>query len=105
MTTDGDIAVIDLFAGPGGLGEGFSALRLRGRGHPFRIALSVEMDRHAHRTLTLRSFHRRYSTSGFRVPEAYYKLLRTEADESELAGGRCAAAWESAQHEAMQEAP
>lgn len=41
------IPVIDLFAGPGGLGEGFSALtdsQGRQRRHPFKIALSIEKD-------------------------------------------------------------
>jgi DNA (cytosine-5)-methyltransferase 1 len=37
------IPVIDLFAGPGGLAEGFSAFRAEG-GNGFRILLSVEKD-------------------------------------------------------------
>jgi hypothetical protein len=42
------IPVIDLFAGPGGLGEGSSAMiNERGR-HPFHIALSIEKDAVAH---------------------------------------------------------
>lgn len=49
------IPVIDFFAGPGGLGEGFSRA---GGGRAFRIALSVEMDRDAHQTLQLRAFRR-----------------------------------------------
>ena len=49
------IPVIDLFAGPGGLGEGFSALRV-GRRRPFEVVLSIEKDEHAHSTLELRSF-------------------------------------------------
>lgn len=50
------VPVVDLFAGPGGLGEGFSALeheRFR-----FDVVLSVEKDPAAHRTLLLRSFFR-----------------------------------------------
>lgn len=45
------LPVVDLFAGPGGLGEGFSALehdRVR-----FDVVLSVEKDPAAHRTLRL----------------------------------------------------
>jgi len=41
------IPVIDLFAGPGGLGEGFSRA---GEGRLFRTVLSIEKDAHAHST-------------------------------------------------------
>jgi DNA (cytosine-5)-methyltransferase 1 len=69
------LPVIDLFAGPGGLGEGFSALRINGR-PVFRVALSIEKDPCAHATLMLRSFFRQFSDG--RVPEAYYQRLRGE---------------------------
>jgi len=50
------IPIIDLFAGPGGLGEGFSAFSPP-RGRPgFRIRLSIEKDPAAFETLRLRSF-------------------------------------------------
>lgn len=49
-----DIPVVDIFAGPGGLGEGFSSF---GDGR-FRVVLSAEVDRAAHRTLQLRKFYR-----------------------------------------------
>lgn len=63
------IPVIDVFAGPGGLGGGFSASG-RGEGHPcFKIGLSVEKDKHAHSTLELRSFFRQFPYSQF--PEDY----------------------------------
>lgn len=48
------IPVIDLFAGPGGLGEGFS----RSRAADFTIAISIEKDGMAHETLRLRAAHR-----------------------------------------------
>jgi DNA (cytosine-5)-methyltransferase 1 len=55
------IAVVDLFAGPGGLGEGFSSLK-EGSGsaasYPFQIALSVEKEAFARTTLRLRAFYR-----------------------------------------------
>ncbi len=52
--------VIDLFAGPGGLGEGFSSFEEE-RGHQsFRIGLSIEKDAYAHQTLELRAFYRQF---------------------------------------------
>jgi DNA (cytosine-5)-methyltransferase 1 len=65
------IPVIDLFAGPGGLGEGFSAFRTAGM-YPFRIRLSVEKDEKAWETLRLRSFFRQFRANGLRVPDEYY---------------------------------
>ena len=44
-------AVVDLFAGPGGLAEGFSAVRTPDGARAYRVALSVEMDTAAHSTL------------------------------------------------------
>lgn len=49
------IQVIDLFSGPGGLGEGFAS---HGDGRSFQIAVSAEMDPAAHSTLLLRSYFR-----------------------------------------------
>jgi DNA (cytosine-5)-methyltransferase 1 len=51
--------VVDLFAGPGGLGEGFASL-VEDNHAPFRIAISVEKEASAHRTLLLRAFLREY---------------------------------------------
>lgn len=70
------IPVIDLFAGPGGLGEGFSSLR-DDMGRPvFRICLSVEKDYFAHKTLELRSFFRQFPDG--KAPEDYYRYIRGE---------------------------
>jgi DNA (cytosine-5)-methyltransferase 1 len=52
------IPLIDIFAGPGGLGEGFSSFADSAENHPFSIALSIEKDRHAHETLRLRALSR-----------------------------------------------
>ena len=68
------IKVIDLFAGPGGLGEGFSAFRDAAGRRRFKIALSIEKEASAHRTLTLRSLFRQYADG--EVPEAYYDFMR-----------------------------
>lgn len=52
------VRVIDLFAGPGGLSEGFAGL-LDKSGKPlFKIAASAEMERSAHATLSLRALQR-----------------------------------------------
>lgn len=56
------IPVVDLFAGPGGLGEGFSSVEE----NAFSILVSAEKDPFAHQTLTMR---------------AYYRLLLREAPD------------------------
>jgi DNA (cytosine-5)-methyltransferase 1 len=73
--------IVDLFAGPGGLAEGFSALSVNGE-HPFQVRLSVEKDAAAHRTLLLRTFLREFE-GGF--PDAYYAWLNRDADEPDWA--------------------
>lgn len=69
------VKVIDLFAGPGGLGEGFSAYRPNGK-QAFKIAISIEKEESAHRTLLLRAFFRQFEHKV--VPEEYYAFLRGE---------------------------
>ncbi|MDZ7694754.1 MAG: hypothetical protein U5K69_27155 [Balneolaceae bacterium] len=68
------IPVIDVFAGPGGLGEGFSALKDEEGNSAFDIALSIEMDEKAHQTLLLRTFFRQFEEE--KVPEEYYQFIR-----------------------------
>src|SRR6202050_4860284 len=76
------IPIVDLFAGPGGLGEGFSSLRTPD-GYPvFRVALSIEMDAAAHRTLELRSFFRQFANGT--VPDEYYLHLQGQLSRDEL---------------------
>lgn len=81
------IPVIDLFAGPGGLGEGFSAYE-HGGIHAFRIALSIEKEETAWRTLRLRSFFRHLRIapdgSGIAVPSDYYRYVRGEISHDDL---------------------
>jgi DNA (cytosine-5)-methyltransferase 1 len=66
------IPVIDLFAGPGGLGEGFSRYRRRGEAI-FKIKLSIEKDPFAYQTLKLRAFFRQFPHR--KAPQQYYEHL------------------------------
>jgi DNA (cytosine-5)-methyltransferase 1 len=66
------LKVIDLFAGPGGLGEGFSCIK-NGSRKVFDIAVSIEKERSAHKTLLLRSFFRQFETGD--APAEYYQFL------------------------------
>lgn len=76
------IPIIDIFAGPGGLGEGFSSLTDQQGHRYFKIVLSVEHDTYAHQTLTLRSFFRQFSIGD--VPSDYYDLLKGKIQLDEL---------------------
>ena len=76
------IPVIDIFAGPGGLGEGFASLSDDENKAVFEVALSVEKDPVAHKTLELRSFLRKFSSS--EIPEEYYQYLRKGISRGEL---------------------
>lgn len=69
------IKVVDLFAGPGGLGEGFSALRDRQGERVFKLALSIEKDTDAYKTLLLRAFVRHFPDGKW--PKEYYEQLRS----------------------------
>jgi len=62
--------VVDLFAGPGGLGEGFASPDLDGL-TPYHIGISVEKEPSAHQTLTLRAFLREYRALHGMLPRAF----------------------------------
>tara|TARA_B100000315_G_C14594023_1_gene597623 strand:- start:8115 stop:9713 length:1599 start_codon:yes stop_codon:yes gene_type:complete len=72
MSEINNIPVIDLFAGPGGLSEGFSSVNTKEK-RVFDIQLSVEMEINAIKTLRLRSFIRQFEKSN--IPSDYYKIL------------------------------
>jgi len=81
---DNPIPVIDLFAGPGGLGEGFSAFSHHHR-KIFNILLSIEKDPDAYRTLRLRSFFRKVPQNQLRdIYIEFMKSKKTEDDEIKL---------------------
>lgn len=76
------IPVIDIFAGPGGLGEGFSGLLDTDGKRFFNIVLSIEKEYYAHKTLTLRSFFRQFDPG--KAPEEYYQFVKGEITEEDL---------------------
>ncbi len=76
--------VIDIFAGPGGLGEGFSSFEDDNKRRCFEDALSIECDENAYSTLLLRHFFRRFGPG--EVPDLYYDYLRGGIDQKELFG-------------------
>lgn len=72
------IQIVDLFAGPGGLGEGFSS---SGKGKRFDIIVSAEMDPVARQTLRLRAFYRLLKRDYPDGLKDYYRYCNGEATE------------------------
>lgn len=72
------IQIVDLFAGPGGLGEGFSS---SGKGKRFEIIVSAEMDPVARQTLRLRAFYRLLKRDYPDGLKDYYRYCNGEATE------------------------
>lgn len=75
------LPVVDLFAGPGGLGEGFSVFKDRAGILRFNLKLSIEKDYYAHMTLELRAFYRSFKG---KPPDEYYNFLRGTIGRDEL---------------------
>lgn len=71
-------SIVDIFAGPGGLAEGFSSVIDANGQRAFDIALSIEKEATAHSTLQLRSFLRQFPHS---LPDAYYRFINERSDE------------------------
>lgn len=94
----GRFHIIDLFAGAGGLSEGFASL-LDESGEPvFNIALSVEKENSAIETLRLRSFYRQF---GGHPPQEYYAYLANQTDKEKLIK-RFPSHWVAAGNEVLQ---
>jgi DNA (cytosine-5)-methyltransferase 1 len=89
--------VVDVFAGPGGLAEGFSRWTDPDGSRPFRLALSVEKEAPAHRTLRMRSFFRQFPDG---APDAYYDFLAGRIDEAALVD-QFPTEWTEADREAL----
>jgi len=82
MTT-GEVLVIDLFAGPGGLGEGVSSVESSQGVYPFKIGVSVEKEPSAHRTLTTRAFFRKIRNKDNGLND-YYDYVKGKITRDEL---------------------
>lgn len=74
--------LVDLFAGLGGLGEGFASVQGECDERRFCSVLSIEKDEVAHKTLQLRHFFRAFKDG--EAPDAYYDYLRGCIDRDEL---------------------
>lgn len=75
MNNHKPLQVVDLFAGPGGLGEGFSSLK---DGHSFEVVVSAEMDPAARATLRLRAFYRALKKHNPNALDDYYSFCTTD---------------------------
>ncbi len=89
--------VVDLFAGPGGLAEGFAAVRDANGERAFDIALSVEKEYSAFSTLRMRSFFRQFD----RPPADYYEHVRGNVTREQLVSNH-PAEWSAACAETLQ---
>ncbi len=76
------IPVIDLFAGPGGLGEGFSSITDAHGERRFVLKVSIEKDPVAHRTLSLRALFRSFRKNA--VPDCYYDYVKGGISRDDL---------------------
>ncbi|WP_186174702.1 DNA cytosine methyltransferase [Vibrio jasicida] len=78
-----NVLVIDLFAGPGGLGEGISSVVDYKGNKPFQIGVSVEKEPSAHKTLTTRAFFRKIRELEGGL-DSYNQYVRGEMNREEL---------------------
>ncbi len=74
-----EIPVIDIFAGPGGLSEGFHRYSWFRRDNElaFKVLLSIEKESSAHKTLLMRAFVRQFSKG--KLPDAYYDYAKCDS--------------------------
>ncbi|WP_462147031.1 DNA cytosine methyltransferase [Pseudoalteromonas gelatinilytica] len=94
------VKVIDIFAGPGGLGEGFFSYKEDNGHFPFEGLISVEKDLHAHATLTLRAFYRLLIKNNLEIPDEYYQYADGEIDYPFTSATK--ELWEQANKETLQ---
>ena len=72
------VGIVDLFSGPGGLGEGFASLLDSAGLSRFSLEVSIEKEQSAHATLLLRSFIRKF---GNNLPPEYHEFLNGSIKE------------------------
>jgi len=98
--------VIDIFAGPGGLGEGFSSFMSSGR-YPFELAVSAEMEKSAHQTLQLRAFLRLLMHHEGRIHRDYFTYCEqiakgnTVQPSAWFGDGKWSRLWKQAEQQAL----
>lgn len=92
------IHIVDLFAGPGGLGEGFSSVRNADGDRVFKTLVSVEKEASAHRTLTLRAFYRILLDKGEGM-DAYFDYVKGGDHPATREDSK--AHWQEAEREAL----
>ena len=79
---DPQYPIVDLFAGPGGLGEGFSD-PYNGNGTAcFNVVVAIERNESARQTLVLRHFFRSFNREN--VPDEYYSYLAGDISKEAL---------------------
>lgn len=93
----GNFKVVDLFAGPGGLAEGFSSLTSADGRRTFDVVLSVEKEASAFATLRLRAFTRQFAT----LPKNYFDYVAGRISLAQLID-RHTKEWQKAVHETVQ---
>lgn len=96
------VSVIDVFAGPGGLGEGFSGCE----NSKYQIRVSVEYEANAHKTLTLRSFFRKLTEEeriNFYLPyiRSTSEQQKTSVKQSWMSQADLKAKWDEACFETL----
>ena len=93
------IPIVDIFAGPGGLGEGFSSVKDEKGDYVFHTVVSAEMEVSAWKTLRLRAFKRLLEREGGNNP---LRLLYEYYESGDLKPLTDHPLWEKANNEALQ---
>ena len=78
------IPIIDVFAGPGGLNEGFSGVRDDSNAQVFQTVASIEMEASAVRTLRFRSAMRHFRSAAGDRNRSLDRFLAKEIDLTQL---------------------